>query len=149
MVRWLRVCLPMQGTWVRCLVWEDLTCLGATKPVSHPFRAHMPQSPCRTTRESTTVTTTRESPHRTTETNHGQINKLEKRRGPSEAEVFLASNGARAVVSRSSVCVGGGWGVAGPGFSPGGLSLGPEKRVRGAQSRGPLTRVLMFLARPA
>ena len=33
--QWLRVCLPMQGTWVRALVWEDPTCRGATKPVSH------------------------------------------------------------------------------------------------------------------
>ena len=33
--QWLRICLPMQGTWVRALVWEDPTCHGATKPVSH------------------------------------------------------------------------------------------------------------------
>ena len=24
-VQWLRICLPMQGTWVRALVWEDPT----------------------------------------------------------------------------------------------------------------------------
>ena len=33
--QWLRVCLPMQGTRVRALVWEDPTCHGATGPVSH------------------------------------------------------------------------------------------------------------------
>ena len=33
--QWLRICLPMQGTWVRALVWEDPTCCGATGPVSH------------------------------------------------------------------------------------------------------------------
>ena len=33
--QWLRVCLPMQGTRVRALVWEDPTCRGATRPVSH------------------------------------------------------------------------------------------------------------------
>ena len=33
--QWLRVCLPMQGTRVRALVWEDPTCRGVTKPVSH------------------------------------------------------------------------------------------------------------------
>ena len=33
--QWLRICLPMQGTQVRALVWEDPTCLGATGPVSH------------------------------------------------------------------------------------------------------------------
>lgn len=43
----------------------------------------------------------------------------------------------------------GGWGVAGPGISPGGLNLGPERRVQGAHSRGPLTHVLMVLAWPA
>ena len=33
--QWLRICLPMQGTRVRALVWEDPTCCGATRPVSH------------------------------------------------------------------------------------------------------------------
>ena len=31
----LRICLPMQGTRVRAPVWEDPTCRGATRPVSH------------------------------------------------------------------------------------------------------------------
>ena len=33
--QWLRICLPMQSTRVRALVWEDPTCRGATGPVSH------------------------------------------------------------------------------------------------------------------
>ena len=33
--QWLRVCLPVQGTRVRALVWEDPTCRGAAGPVSH------------------------------------------------------------------------------------------------------------------
>ena len=33
--QWLRICLPMQGTRVRALVWEVPTCHGATGPVSH------------------------------------------------------------------------------------------------------------------
>ena len=33
--QWLRICLTMQGTWVRALVWEDPTCRRAT--------AHAPQ----------------------------------------------------------------------------------------------------------
>ena len=37
--QWLRVCLPMQGTWVRTLVWEDTTCRGVTKPVRHNYWA--------------------------------------------------------------------------------------------------------------
>ena len=35
--QWLRIRLPMQGTWVRALVWEDPTCRGATKPVCHNY----------------------------------------------------------------------------------------------------------------
>ena len=35
--QWLRVCLLMQGTRVRALVWEDPTCRGATRPVSHNY----------------------------------------------------------------------------------------------------------------
>ncbi|KAM9051285.1 uncharacterized protein AAG666_001184 [Megaptera novaeangliae] len=34
---WLRICLPMQGTWVRALVREAPTCRGATKPVCHNY----------------------------------------------------------------------------------------------------------------
>ena len=37
--QWLRVCLPIQGTRVRALVWEDPTCRGATRPVSHNYCA--------------------------------------------------------------------------------------------------------------
>ena len=37
--QWLRICLPMQGTWVRAPVWEDPTCRGATGPVSHNYWA--------------------------------------------------------------------------------------------------------------
>ena len=35
--QWLRICLPIQGTRVRALVWEDPTCCGATRPVSHNY----------------------------------------------------------------------------------------------------------------
>ena len=35
--QWLRICLPMQGTRVQALVWEDPTCRGATRPVSHNY----------------------------------------------------------------------------------------------------------------
>ena len=34
MAQWLRVCLPMQGTWVRSLVWKDSTHYKATKPMA-------------------------------------------------------------------------------------------------------------------
>ena len=35
--QWLRIGLLMQGTRVRALVWEDPTCRGATRPVSHSY----------------------------------------------------------------------------------------------------------------
>ena len=35
--QWLRIRLPMQGTRVRALVWEDPTCRGATEPVRHSY----------------------------------------------------------------------------------------------------------------
>ena len=35
--QWLRICLPMQRTRVRSLVWENPTCRGATRPVSHNY----------------------------------------------------------------------------------------------------------------
>ena len=34
-VPWLRICLPMQGTWVQFLVREDPTCCRATKSLCH------------------------------------------------------------------------------------------------------------------
>ena len=37
MAQWLRIRLPMQGTWLRALVREDPTCCGATKPVHHNY----------------------------------------------------------------------------------------------------------------
>ena len=33
MAQWLRIRLPMQGTRVQALAWEDPACCGATKPV--------------------------------------------------------------------------------------------------------------------
>ena len=37
--QWLRIHLPMQGTRVQALVWEDPTCHGATKPTCHNYWA--------------------------------------------------------------------------------------------------------------
>ena len=36
-VQWLRIHLPMQGTWVQALVREDPTCHRATKPVRYIY----------------------------------------------------------------------------------------------------------------
>ena len=35
--QWLRICLPMKGTWVRAPAQEDPTCHGATKPMRHNY----------------------------------------------------------------------------------------------------------------
>ena len=48
MGQWLRIRLPMQGTWVQALVQEDPACRGATKPVCRQLlslrsRAQEPQ----------------------------------------------------------------------------------------------------------
>ena len=48
MAQWLGICLPMQGTRVRVLVWEDPTCREAAKLMrpqllSLRSRAHEPQ----------------------------------------------------------------------------------------------------------
>ena len=37
--QWMGVHLPVQGTQVWSLVWEDPTCWGATKPTHHNYRA--------------------------------------------------------------------------------------------------------------
>ena len=63
--QWLRIHLPMQGTWVQSLVREDPTCHGAAKPVhgnywacalepaSHNYWSPHAYSPCSATRETT------------------------------------------------------------------------------------------------
>ena len=67
LVQWIRIHLPMQGTRVKSLVWEDSTCHGATKPTCHNYRSPWAQSPCSATREATAMrslrTTTKSRPH--------------------------------------------------------------------------------------
>ena len=41
--KWVRICLPVQGTQVRALVQEDPTCSGATKPAHCNYKAHVLQ----------------------------------------------------------------------------------------------------------
>jgi len=36
-VQWLRICLPMQGTWGKSLVQEDFTGFRTTKPMHHNY----------------------------------------------------------------------------------------------------------------
>ena len=83
--QWLRICLPMQGTQVRALAWEDPTCRGATKPVRHnywacasgasaPQRETLRQWEARAHRDEewSPLTTTGESPRTETKTQHSQ-----------------------------------------------------------------------------
>ena len=48
-VQWLRIYLAMQGTRVWSLVWEDPTCPGAMKPMSHNFWSPHALDLCSTT----------------------------------------------------------------------------------------------------
>ena len=41
--QWLRVRLPMQGTRVQALVWEDPACHGMAGPMCHNYWARVPQ----------------------------------------------------------------------------------------------------------
>ena len=59
--QWIRMCLPMQGTWVQSLVQEDSTCCRATKPVCCNYWNPWAQSLC-STREAMAM----RSPHTTT-----------------------------------------------------------------------------------
>ena len=88
MTQWVRICLPMQGTWVWSLIWEDPTCCRTTKPISHNhwacaydpvsrnYWSPCAYSLCSGVREATAVisprTATRESPPRPTKTQHSQ-----------------------------------------------------------------------------
>ena len=66
-LQWLRICLPMQGTQVQPLVWEDAT--GPLSPCSTTAEPVL-QSPSSTAREATAMrsplTATREQPPLTT-----------------------------------------------------------------------------------
>ena len=53
--QWLRICLPMQGTRVRALVWEDPTCHGATRPRESQLLSLRVWSLCSATKEVATV----------------------------------------------------------------------------------------------
>ena len=85
-VQWIRVRLPMQGTWVWSLVLEDPTCHRTTKPVHHNYwalrpRASAPQQKKPPQWEAwapqlesspSPLAITRESPHGAMKTQHSQ-----------------------------------------------------------------------------
>ena len=53
--QWLRICLPMQGTRVRALVWEDPTCRGVARPREAQLLNLRVWSLCSSTREAAVV----------------------------------------------------------------------------------------------
>ena len=53
--QWLRICLPMQGTRVRALVWEDPTCCGAAGPREPQLLSLRVWSLCSAAREAAIV----------------------------------------------------------------------------------------------
>ena len=71
--QWLRIPLPIQGTWVRSLVW-DPTCSGATKQAPGALRL------CSATREATAM----RSPH--TETRVAPLTATRENRSPHSNE---------------------------------------------------------------
>ena len=48
--QWLRICLPMQGTWVQSLIWEDSTCHGATEPACRNYWSQRAPEPTSSSR---------------------------------------------------------------------------------------------------
>ena len=53
--QWLRICLPMQGTRVRALVWEDPTCHGCNWAREPQLLSLRVWSLCSATREAAIV----------------------------------------------------------------------------------------------
>ena len=43
LIQGLRICLPMQGIWARCLVWDNSARYGATKPMHLNYGAREPK----------------------------------------------------------------------------------------------------------
>ena len=95
MAQWHRICVQMQETWVRSLIQDDTTCLGATDCESvlsslgaATAEAHTARSPCSATGEATAVrsptprlesgppvTKARESTHNSEDPAQTKINK--------------------------------------------------------------------------
>lgn len=78
-VQWKRICLPMQGTRVQFLIWEDSTChrtanLGSTttEPVLQNKSSHYSEKSEHHNKEQPLLTAARESLRTTTTTQHSQ-----------------------------------------------------------------------------
>ena len=67
-VQRLGIHLPMQGTWVQFLVWEDPRCCRSTKPLHHNYWGLKPESLCSTRK---TLQWETQTPQRTVVPAHG------------------------------------------------------------------------------
>ena len=76
--QWLRICLPMQGTWFRALAWEDPTWFGATKPMFLNKRRHRNEKPAYHNEDQPLLTAGRESPHEATKNRQFKEKKAKK-----------------------------------------------------------------------
>ena len=110
-VQWVGICLPMQGSWVPSLVWENPTCLEATKQVSSNYwayllqllkpacleplldnvRSHCNEKPGHCNEEQPLLSTTRESPCTAMKTQWSQKKKKNHLKKTKNIKVFWTS----------------------------------------------------------
>ena len=101
--------LPMQGTWLQSLGWEDSTCHGANKPEHHNHWSLHAWSPCSATRQLTTMRSphttareqpplaaTRESPHTAIKT-HLSHKKLKKKKKKNHCQKWIDNPDGKSV----------------------------------------------------
>ena len=102
----MRICLPIQGTQIQSLVWEDPICLSAAKSVYHNARAcalelerYNYYSPCalepvlhnkRNHRNESLCTAEKSSP-----AGHNERTLTQKQQRPSAANIFLKNSESR------------------------------------------------------
>ena len=87
LVQWIRICLPMQGTWVWSLVQEYSTCHEATKLVHHNYWSLCSWSLCFTTREAAAI----RGPGTITKSSHAAAKTQRNQKNPKTAKCWEES----------------------------------------------------------
>ena len=95
MVRWLRIHLPMQGTWVQSVVREP-TCHKATKPARPSYRSCTPELERRTS-DTTDILCATARPR------HSQINKHFFKKAKKNVRANAGDTGLTPCLGRSHV----------------------------------------------